>query len=227
LPTEPPVIPGYKVLGYNKPCHEVGGDYFDCLDLEEGRRAVILADVAGKGMGAALLMASLQATCHARTDMGPSPEDFVAQLNQAIARCAPSNRYVTMFFADLDYKNHRMRYVNAGHAPSPILVRPNGEMHPIESVGPPLGLFSDYDYRVQEMELSPGDFVFACSDGVTDVSNPAGDMFEEDRLNTLLIGLAGQPPETIRQKLDEQLHEFAAGSPRPDDLTVLVFQRDS
>ena len=226
LPGSSPSIPGYSLVGSNEPCYEVGGDYYDCLTLDDQRHGLLIADVAGKGMGAALLMASLQATYHARADIAPSPKDLVDQLNRAISRSAPSNRFVTMFFMELDHTTHRARYVNAGHAPPPLLISRSGEPRELLPGGPPLGVFADIDYPVVDIELSPGDFLFACSDGVTDVMNPEGEMFGEEQLRELLVPLAGRSASAIHDTVSERLRAFAKGTPQPDDLTVVVLRRD-
>lgn len=225
LPQDIPDIPGYRFIGHNSPCHEVGGDYYDCLTLTESRRGIIIADISGKGMGAALLMASLQASYHARVETASSPLALVDLLNTAIHRSAPSNRFATAFVMDLDVGAHRVTYVNAGHAPPPLVVRANGETALIMPGGPPLGVFPGMEYESGVFDLAPGDFLFACSDGVTDAMNPAGEMFGDDRLRDQLATLAGRPPEAVHQALAETLHRFAAGAPQPDDLTIIILQR--
>ena len=226
LPEGPAEIPGYRFAGHNDPCHEVGGDYYDCVPLGDGtRRGIIIADVSGKGMGAALLMASLQATYHARAEVGPTHSVMIGQLNMAIHRSVPDNRFVTAFVMDLDPHAHRVAYINAGHAPPPVLVRATGEMVLIMPGGPPLGIFPGMEYETGSVELAPLDFIFACSDGVTDVMSPTGEMFGDERLRGLLSRLPGRSPEAVHQVFSEALHAFAAGRHYPDDLTIIVLQR--
>jgi sigma-B regulation protein RsbU (phosphoserine phosphatase) len=186
---------------------------------------IILSDVAGKGMGAAMLMAVIQATLQAAIAAGPEPKELVDQLGLAINRSAPSNRYATLFYMDLDYAKYRLRYINAGHAPLPLLVRASGEVQEIPAGGTPLGLFPGFDYEMEEIELGPGDFVFASSDGVTDLENPDEEMFGEKRLKDLLASLAGRTTAEIRTKLDTRLDEFAKNTRQPDDLTYIILQR--
>ena len=225
LPRERPEIPGYLFESRSTPCYECGGDYFDCLDLVNGRTGIVLVDVAGKGMGAAMLMAVIQATLRARANTGRTRKDLVDQLGTAIARSAPSNRYATLFFMDLDPAKGSLHYVNAGHAPLPILVRPNGEAQELETGGTPLGLFPGTEYPETELQLNPGDFIFGCSDGVTDLENPEGEMFGEERLKELLISLAGQAGGKIRDEVDRQLKAFARDTHQTDDLTYVLLQR--
>jgi sigma-B regulation protein RsbU (phosphoserine phosphatase) len=227
LPHSNPQIPGYIFEGYNKPCYECGGDYYDCLRLGETRTGIVLSDVAGKGMGAAMLMAVIQATFQAAALPGPQVEELVGQLGRAIERSAPSNRYATLFLVDLDHETHRLRYINAGHAPLPLLVRASGEVQELAAGGMPLGLFPGVNYEVGEIELGPGDSIFACSDGVTDLEDPDEQMFGEERLEQLLAGLAGRPTGEIRKELDARLESFAADTRQPDDLTYVILQRSS
>ena len=225
LPSKPPAIEGYDFVGYNMPCHEVGGDYYDCLDLVDGRRAIVLGDVAGKGMSAALLMAVLQATFHAQVETAPGPRRLIEGLNRAIARSAPTNRFVTLFYADLDPASSRLLCVNAGHAPLPVVVRADGRIDEIANGGLPLGVFEELEHAVAEVELSRGDFLFVCSDGVTDVVDPAGEMFGDDRLREFLASCAGRPIAEVQAALAARLKAHAHGSSPPDDLTIVMLQR--
>ena len=172
-----------------------------------------------------MLMAVIQATFRARAEAGRTPKDLVDRLGEAISRSAPSNRYATLVYVDLDQANHRVRWVNAGHAPLPLLVHADGKVHELEAGGTPLGLFPGADYPVNELELAPGDFIFAGSDGVTDLEDPQGEMFGDDRLKELMISLAGRPGAEIRAELDRQLAAFAQGTHQTDDLTYILLQR--
>jgi len=225
LPRTPPEIPGYVFEGHNEACYECGGDYWDCVKIGSDRSGIILSDVAGKGMGAAMLMAVIQATLQAAAAASPEPKALTDQLGRAIGRSSPSNRYATMFYVDLDHTRHKLRYINAGHAPLPLVVRTAGGFQELETGGVPLGLFSGFDYPVSELELAPGDFIFACSDGVTDLENPEGEMFGEERLRELLSSLAGKPVGEVRAKLDSRLDEFAKETRQTDDLTYIILQR--
>ena len=226
LPGRPPAIPGYGFAGRNAPCYEVGGDYWDCLPLDERRSAIVLGDVAGKGMGAALLMAGLQATVHARVESGPAARDLVRQLNRAMVERAPSNRFVTLFLMELDHRTHHAHCINAGHVPFPLIVHPDGGIEDLPAGGPPLGVAQDFDYEQHELDLGSRDLLVACSDGVTESLSPEGELFGEDRLRDLLRGLAGRPPEAVCVAIEEALHVHAREAAQPDDLTIVVLQRD-
>ena len=227
LPSAPPVVPGYQLVGFNTPCYEVGGDYFDFVPLGEGHLGIVLADVAGKGMPAAMLMAAIQATFRARAEIEPEPQDMIHHMDNAVSRAAPSNRFVTLFFIDLDSTSHRLRYVNAGHAPLPVVVRTSGEIERLPTGGVPLGIMPGMDYPLGNLELGPGDFVFLCSDGVTDTVDPSGKEYGEERLQKFLAGQAGCTADEVRGAVEEQLEQHAQGAPQPDDLTMVIVQRET
>jgi serine phosphatase RsbU (regulator of sigma subunit) len=130
-----------------------------------------------------------------------------------------------MFFVELDHAAHSLRYINAGHAPEPLLVRANGNTEQLKSGGVPLGILPKVNYPVGQVEMGPGDFVFLCSDGVTETVDAKGEEFGEERLERLLVSLAGRPPLEIRQAVEESLEAHAAGEPPPDDLTLVIVQR--
>jgi len=226
LPRRPPEVPGYEVDGLNIPCYEVGGDYYDYQSIDPERYAMVLADVAGKGMGAAMLMSNLQAAFHARVDTGPVPQDLVAHLNNTVARVAPSNRFVTLFYLELSLQEHRLRFVNAGHAPEPMLVRASGGVERLRAGGVPLGIIENFSYPLGEADLGPGDFVFICSDGVTETVNGDEDEFGEERLEKILIEQIGRSPTEIRAAVQAGLENFAGDAPQPDDLTLMIVKRN-
>jgi len=225
LPAGSPAMPGYDYLGFNAPCEAVGGDYFDWVDLGRGRYAIALGDVAGKGIDAALLMAAVQAAFHVRAETEADPGTLVRKLNDSLVASSPTNRFSTFFYMELDTTAHRVRCVNAGHAPAPSVVRRSGEVEELGSGGPPLGIIPGIEYSVAEFSLEPGDLIFVCSDGVTDVVDTALRPFGEERLTETLRSFAGSSPEEVWHALDDRLSAHAAGQPAPDDRTVVAVQR--
>ena len=227
LPQGPPQVAGYALEGLNIPCYEVGGDYYDFQPLSADRYAVVLADVAGKGMGAAMLMSNLQAAFHARADTSPPPQELVAHLNKTVCRVAPRNRFVTLSYLELDTKAHTVHFVNAGHAPEPMLVRTGGEVERLKAGGVPLGIIDGFAYPLGEIRMEPGDLIFLCSDGVTETVDNEDNEFGEDRLEKLLVAQIGSTPAEIRRAVQSSLEEFAAGAPQPDDLTLVILSRNT
>ena len=227
LPPGPPQVDGYALEGFNIPCYEVGGDYYDFQPLSADRYAVVLADVAGKGMGAAMLMSNLQAAFHARADTSPPPQELVAHLNKTVCRVAPRNRFVTLSYLELDTKAHTVNFVNAGHAPEPMLVRTGGGVERLKAGGGPLGIIDGFAYPLGEIRMGPGDFIFLCSDGVTETVDNEDNEYGEDRLEKLLVEQIGSTPAAIRRAVQSSLEEFASGAPQPDDLTLVILSRNS
>jgi sigma-B regulation protein RsbU (phosphoserine phosphatase) len=225
FPTRLPTIPGYEFAWFNVSCYEVGGDYCDLLESGEGRRGMVLADVAGKGMGAAMLMAVTHAALGASIGARVELDALAGHLNRELFTSAPENRFVTFFFAELDPDSHRVRYVNAGHAPRPLVIRRSGAVERLSAGSVPLGMIPEIKCASRSLELGPGDLIFACSDGVPDTLGPEEEMFGTERLEQLLIGLAGRPAEKIRHEVEEQLAVFARGTPQPDDLTLAILRR--
>ncbi len=185
LPGDGPTIPGFQLDGISRPCRAVGGDYFDYIPLPEGRLAFAVGDVAGKGMPAALLMCSLQASLHALTDQNFSPEETTARLNRLLCRKIPANRFVTFFFGILDPGTHTLIYANAGHNP-PAVLRADGGLQRLAPGGTHLGFFDASTYRSGQVMFEPNDFLVCYSDGVTEARSPAGEEFGEQKLIDLV-----------------------------------------
>ena len=226
FPRDAPRIPGYEFDWLTVPCYEVGGDYCDCMSLEGNRYGMVLADVAGKGMGAAMLMAVTQATLRTHVRVGVELDLLVKHMNTAMLVSTPENRFVTFFFVEIDSENHSLRYLNAGHAPPPLLVRCSGAVEKLAAWSIPLGLIGGIDCISRRTELGPGDFIFACSDGVTDTLGPDASMFGEERLERLLTGLAGRSAADVKSAVEAEVTAFAQGTPPTDDLTMAILRRE-
>jgi sigma-B regulation protein RsbU (phosphoserine phosphatase) len=201
----------------------VGGDYYDFLTYPDGRIGIVIADVAGKGMPAALVMASLQAKVQALADTPGDTADMVGRLNRGIAGACPPNRFVTLFFAVLDPRSGELAYSNAGHNP-PFLVRPNGEIAALEGGGPPLGILPAIRYQEEHGRMEPGDVLLLYSDGVTEAFNPAGEEFDE-RVKDVVVEKRGEPAAAIVEAVHEAVAAWTAGQPATDDITVVVARR--
>jgi sigma-B regulation protein RsbU (phosphoserine phosphatase) len=230
LPSEGPRIEGLRYFASCRPARGVGGDFYDFLGLGPGRLGIGVGDVAGKGISAALLMASLQALLrsHAVAD-ADRPVDLVRELNRHLCETTDDARFATFFFAAYDQASRRLKYINAGHVP-PLVVRApdreNGEtqVERLASSGTPLGLFEDGDWRSEEIELRPGDRLLMFSDGLTEASGPEdGEMFGEQRLLDIVrrLGKAIDEQELLRRILDEVDRFGGRGAPQ-DDITLVV-----
>ena len=225
LPTEAPILPGLDLAGYNASCRTVGGDYFDFFPYSDGRVGMLVGDVAGKGMPAALLMSSLQARVQVLFDDPTDLAALVTRLNRIIVSNCPSNRFISFFFGVLDSKTGELAYVNAGHNP-PLLMHADGKVEKLECTGLVLGIMAAAKYEQQTCCLEPGDVVVLFSDGVTEACRPDIDEeFGEDRLAETIAELRNQSAQSIIQCINQRVHDFTAGSPPADDITLVVAKR--
>jgi sigma-B regulation protein RsbU (phosphoserine phosphatase) len=225
LPTNAPAVPGLDLAGYNAACRTVGGDYYDFLTYPDGRVAMLVGDVAGKGMPAALLMSSLQARVQVLFDDPTNLAALVTRLNRIITSNCPSNRFISFFIGVLDPKTAELTYVNAGHNP-PLLVHHAGEVEKLEGTGLILGILPAAQYEQRACRLEPGDVVVLFSDGVTEAARPGIDEeFGEDRLARTLAELRNESAQSIVESINQRVHEFTGGAPPADDITLVVAKR--
>lgn len=226
LPQDGPTIPGFQLDGISRPCRAVGGDYYDYFSLPEGRQGFTIGDVAGKGMPAALLMCSLQASLQALTELNLSPEETTARLNRLLCRKIPANRFVTFFYGILDPRTRTLIYTNAGHNP-PVVLRADGGLERLLPGGPPLGFFDASTYHSGQVVLEPNDFLVCYSDGVTEARSPAGEEFGEQSLINLVRAKSSATPADVVSSVFDALDELHAGTTPGDDLTLVVLKRSA
>ncbi len=224
LPTEPPVIDGLDVAGYNAPCRTVGGDYYDFFPYPNQRVGLVLGDVSGKGMPASLLMMGLQARVQV---MAEEPSDLAAvmtRLNRITTAKCPSGRFITLFFAILDAGSGTLTYCNAGHNP-PLLIAADGTFRELTGGGPVIGIIPDYDYVAVETTMQAGELLVIYSDGVTEAANAGGDDFDVPRLAETAAANRTHSAEKIVKAITGAVEEFTVGEPQYDDITVIVARR--
>src|SRR5713226_9790656 len=213
-------FPYLSVAGCNFPCFSVGGDYFDVFPLGENRTAFLIADVSGKGLGAALLTSMLQGVISGMT-LGTDPARLFNHLNRFLCNHAEVGRYATMFFGILDEQGD-LDYINAGH-PSPILIRSSGNADEAFTEGSfPVGLVPEAEYSTARVKLEPGDTLVLFSDGVTEAMDPQEDLFGMPRLVKLLTGHNETPLDDLQKLVLEAVENFARGASQADDLTLLL-----
>ena len=223
LPRKFPQVGCYQVTGHNVACQEVGGDYFDVIDVGEGRLGIVIADVSGKGITAALLASMLQGVFYATANTGLSPEKVTQRVNAYVCDRSTPDKYATLFYCLLE-ADGRLVFVNAGHNP-PYLVQPNGDIQPLSSDCLPIGMFPFAQYKENTVTLEPGATLVMYTDGVTEAYNPADEMFGEERLCEVLSQPLGTP-EQVRDRVVFEVRNFAAGRAQNDDITVVVVRRD-
>ena len=226
LPSEPPDIGGYSFFEFYDAAQQLGGDYFDYILLSEGRLAVVVADVSGKGISASLLMAKLSAETRYCLAAEAVPADAVTRLNRVFAGAGWEDRFVTMVLCVLNPATHEVTVVNAGHM-SPLLRRADGEVEelPDSQTGLPLGVLEDFAYEQSSLRLEPGQSLALFTDGVTEAMNHANELYGSRRL---CEQLRRSPPsiEEIGQAILDDVKRFVGQRSQSDDLCLVCFGRD-
>ena len=220
LPREIPQMPGYQIATAWQSARLVGGDYFDILPLDDQTLGICIADVAGKGMPAALLMSNLQAAVRGLSSLSIAPDLLCSRLNSIVYRNTESDRFITFFYAHLDGSTRRLAYVNAGHN-APFVVRSDGSHERLRDGGAVLGVFASRNYEMGSTQLSAGDRVILFTDGVTEACNPVGEEFGEARLLRLLEDHRTLSANELQGKIIAVVAEFSGGRWQ-DDATLLV-----
>jgi sigma-B regulation protein RsbU (phosphoserine phosphatase) len=201
----------------------VGGDYFDVLKLDDARLAVCIADVSGKGVSAALLMANVQATVRAFARSSQSPSDLCTQVNSVLCGNIALGKFVSFFYGVLDASHHTFEYCNAGH-PRPILISGNSIRHLPEG-GAVLGVLPDWKYEDSTIALAEGDRLLLFTDGITEASSPDGEEFGEDHLAAMAKDGCKGTAQSTNAAVLAGVTEFCAGH-FADDATLLVIAAD-
>ncbi len=207
------------MTGINFPCLAVGGDYFDVFSLSDGRTAFLIADVSGKGLGAAIVTTMLQGALSAMT-LGTDPARVFNHVNRFLCDHSEVGRYATVFFGILDQEGH-LEFINAGH-PSPFLIRRGAAEEAFTEGSYPVGLVPEAEYTAVCLKLEPGDTLVLFSDGVTEAVDPDEQMFGTPRLKQLLTGQLECPLEHLQKCVLEAVENFARGAHQADDLTLLI-----
>ncbi len=221
VPSKLPQNGCFEVASVYQPHFGVGGDYYDFFLYKEGRYMLVVADIAGKGLAAALLMANFQANLRAIIRRTTSPEDFMQQLNTAVRRITQAEKYLTMFVCDFDIVTRRMRYINAGHIP-PVLIM-NNKIHYLNIGCTILGFFKKLPaLEVGELQIADDALLCVFTDGITDVRDPAGSYFNEELLGDFALEHKDLKPEDFNEKLMTKVETFKGDEEFPDDITVLT-----
>jgi serine phosphatase RsbU (regulator of sigma subunit) len=226
LPKSVPRHPGYDVAAYYRPAREVGGDFYDFLELEDGRLGLVVGDATGHGVPAALMMANTQSVLRAVAQRGGSePGRILAEVNEVLRSYIPPSMFVTCFYAILDPKSGTLRYANAGHD-LPYLWH-GGDCEELRARGMPLGLMPGMSYEEKEMVLDTGEGLLFYSDGLVEAHNPEGEMFGFPRLRALVAQHA-EEERALRDLLMKELHSFTGEEwEQEDDITLVTLQRSA
>ena len=223
LPEEPPAFKGFELLGSNLPSKEVSGDYYDFRIRPDGKLYAVIADVCGKGVGPALLMAWLQATFTAWADEAMPLPFMVTRLSERLAERTAEGRFITAFFLLADSESGEIEYVNAGHNP-PLWLKSDGTLEQLPTHGRPLALFPR-PYSFTKITMAKGDVLLLYTDGVTEAANPEDEEFGMDRLREFGIAHRELPLDDLDDALFRELDKFARDVPFGDDRTVVIVRR--
>jgi serine phosphatase RsbU (regulator of sigma subunit) len=220
----PQILPPLRTLEYAGVCRQarqVGGDYYDFLDLGQERLGLVVGDISGKGIAAALLMANLQANLRSQCAQAvDDPARFLRCVNSLFFDNTAENAYATLFFAEYDDRSRRLRYANCGHLPA-LLLRAGGDLERLQSTSTVLGLFDHWDCDAGERELRPGDLLALYTDGITEAENDGEDQFGETRLTEALLTARDLPPADIVGSILDTVGAFSPAE-QQDDITLIV-----
>ena len=226
LPRQVPQLPGWEIAGWTRPSRHVGGDYYDLMPLPDGNLVLLVADVSGKGVPAALLVSTLHASLRLLLDRGEPLEDLLRRVNKHLLDFSASNKFVTLFLAELEPRAGVLRYLNAGHNPA-LLVRTDGAVEELRAGGVPLGLLPRARYAEAMVEMAPGDLLCLYSDGVTEAASHEDEEFGAARLAEVLVELRARPLAEVRATLLAAVTGHAEGLPQADDQTVVLLRRQA
>lgn len=225
FPQQSRSIPGLTCETFYKPAQSIGGDYYDFFPMLGGRWGIAIGDVSGKGIGAALLMASLQASLkgqalHPHSDLSV----LVREVNRLVHESSPVHFFASLFYGEYQPATRVLRYVNAGHNPPMVLRWRNGrcELFPLETEGTPVGALEDAEYTSATVRLEIGDVLAAYTDGITESENPRGEFWGQKRFECLLCSCRDRTPKQIIRCILDEISAFSKGHPQRDDITLVV-----
>jgi sigma-B regulation protein RsbU (phosphoserine phosphatase) len=225
FPQRLPSVPSLDYCGRCLPAREVGGDYYDFLELPEARLGVAIGDVSGKGIGAALMMASLEASLRSLASVCADLAELMTRVNSLIYEASSASRYATLFYAEYDPRTHRLTYVNAGHNPPVILRKSDGacQVFRLDACGPVIGILRQ-PYKQESFPLEPGDLVVLFTDGVSESMNTRNEEWGEDSLIEFAKTCHGLAAFEVMTRILAAAEAFAGGASQHDDMTLVVFR---
>lgn len=228
LPQEIPQISGYEIFAYHQPSRHIGGDYFDFFQYPN-HLMFILADVSGKGVPAALLMANLQAAFHTLCSEEIRCVPLIKKINSHFNLFTAPDKYATLFLGRLDLRTHQLEYINCGHIPPILLNYSSGrsEISHLEAGGVPLGFLEDFDFKSDKVEFKPESFLIICSDGITEAMDDKGKMFGRDRILQFTEKNVRLSTNKFGERFLKKVFQFSQDSIYHDDITLQIFKRNA
>jgi serine phosphatase RsbU (regulator of sigma subunit) len=223
LPRKTIERPHVEIAGFNRPCDETGGDYFDYIPMPDRRMGLVIGDVSGHGIGAALFMATARALLRAFTYKVADPAEVLSEVNLFLQRDMPSGSFMTLFFGEIHTKTGAFRYASAGHNPMILFRKKTGSFEELGKTGPGLGLLEGTRYGTTETApIGPGDILLLYTDGLPEAMNPEKELFGEERMKTLLAGLQERSAQEIVNQLLRAGADWTKAREFEDDLTLVV-----
>jgi sigma-B regulation protein RsbU (phosphoserine phosphatase) len=225
LPKGAPAVPGFQLVGWNRPARQVGGDYYDLLALPDGRVELVVGDVSGKGIPAALMVSTLYSALRLLLDQAGFGPSLLERLNRHILESSAANKFITLLIAELEPWTGVLRYLNAGHNPG-LLLRAGGRIEELSPGGIPIGLLPGSRYLPRELVVEPGDLLCLYSDGITEAESIDEEEFGTERLVALLRQHQGLTLQEVLETIQGAVTRFATGKPQYDDQTVVLLRRE-
>ena len=225
LPKEDPHVEGYDIAGYSLPAKEVGGDYYDFIEIDDSRLALCLGDISGKGIPASLLMANLQATLRGQAVSCASCAECLKKSNRFLYHSTNIQKFATLFYAVLDTKNDQLCYSRAGHPP-PVFLKSDNSMKKLNAGGMVLGFQEEVNYNQESIELEKGDLFVIYSDGVTEAGDPAEESFDEWRLEDIIKKNRDKSSRELIVSIIGAIESFSGQKIQRDDMTLLVVKKE-
>jgi serine phosphatase RsbU (regulator of sigma subunit) len=222
LPEKPPKVEGFEIAALNLPALEVGGDFYDFIPVSQDKWGLVIADVSGKGVPAALFMALSRTLIRANAVDNPTVSYAIVKANKMIAEQERANMFVTLFYGVLDVKKKSITYVNAGHNPPIVLSKKGGDIVMLAAKGIALGVMSDIVLEEKEVSLREGDIAILFTDGVTEAINGKQEQFGQERLAKLIVESHTLSAEKIVKRIEREVSAFSEGQPQFDDLTLMA-----
>jgi serine phosphatase RsbU (regulator of sigma subunit) len=222
LPISRPSIPGLEIAGMMQPVRGVGGDYYDYVKVNEHTIQIVIADVAGKGVPAALLMSATAAAVQLEASEKRDMLEVVNRLNNGIHSVSGGNRYVTLLLADIDALNRSFRYVNCGHNPALLFQAKTRDLVPMNSSCFPVGMFDSETCEINRVDLATGDVLVLYTDGITEAENSQGEEFGMERLSAVIQRDSSLSAEELMNKIFQSAQDFCQGVGFNDDATLLI-----
>jgi len=224
LPESPPRIEGFELAALNLPARQVGGDFYDFIPVSEDKWGIIIADVSGKGVPAALFMALSRTLVRANVTDNSTASQAIQKANNLISQEAKMGMFVTLFYAVLDPEKKRLQYVNAGHNPPFVVKKNSGDVILLRASGIAMGVMDDVSFEEKEIKLASNDVVVFYTDGITEAINRAGEQFGEKRLIEMINRNADLPVKDLIGRVKDEVFAFAQDQPQHDDFTMVLLK---